>query len=754
MKRSGAVWLVLGVVAVAALLMYFVVLPQIRDGKTVEAIAKKAEETVKDVKQAVNDAGKQVEDAVDGAEELKAAARAKMTRIGEDTKGAAGELKALLDKGAPTPEQMAAAKAKLATALKSASELKLPPEVDSAATAAAAKVAEGARAALAALENLPSDPEAAKAALADIEARISGALPGATATDAKPADVKADAAADGAKPADDAAASLPAFDILRVEKDGSTVIAGRSEPGAKIEVVNGDTVIASTQADTSGDFAAVLDNPLSSGDHSIVLKSTGKDGKASTSEEVATVSVPKDASGELLAMVTKPGAASKIITAPEAKDTEIAADKGVTPDSKPADTAADMAVATPDLPASSTDLASNPPAVQTDQAASKADPATADPGKAPEVLVSAVELEGDRIFIAGSTRPGAMVRVYANDQVVAEAKADDGGRFVADGTIRLAVGNHTIRADVLSADGAKVEFRASVPFFRPQGDVAAVAGTDPSSNAVEPLADGAFDKARDEAGKAMALLQGLYAAGKVPTQEELAAARSSAEIALKSLSEVRVAADVDPVVADLARKATSDAGKALEKLKAVPKDVAGFKTALADVEATVNVALKPVIEVARVDAKPVDRGDSVSAAEVKVTPKIDRPAQSDEMAEAAIGQGDASAIGEQPDAVAEKNQSGDVEVEQAASADGPKVIEQAPLTASDASVIIRRGDTLWQISRRVYGKGVRYTTIYMANQGQIENPDRIKPGQVFSMPGKWLDNAEKLHQERLSHTRP
>src|SRR5690606_4934226 len=44
-----------------------------------------------------------------------------------------------------------------------------------------------------------------------------------------------------------------------------------------------------------------------------------------------------------------------------------------------------------------------------------------------------------------------------------------------------------------------------------------------------------------------------------------------------------------------------------------------------------------------------------------------------------------------------------------------KTIEQAPLIDSHNSVIIRRGDTLWQISRRVYGQGVRYTTIYLAN---------------------------------------
>lgn len=46
-----------------------------------------------------------------------------------------------------------------------------------------------------------------------------------------------------------------------------------------------------------------------------------------------------------------------------------------------------------------------------------------------------------------------------------------------------------------------------------------------------------------------------------------------------------------------------------------------------------------------------------------------------------------------------------------------------------------RGDSLWRISRRLYGQGVRYTVIYEANQQQIRNPDLIYPGQIFVTPG-------------------
>ena len=64
-------------------------------------------------------------------------------------------------------------------------------------------------------------------------------------------------------------------------------------------------------------------------------------------------------------------------------------------------------------------------------------------------------------------------------------------------------------------------------------------------------------------------------------------------------------------------------------------------------------------------------------------------------------------------------------------------------------MIIRRGDTLWQISRRLYGQGVRYTTIYLANQDQITDPDLIEPGQIFGVPGEARPASEELNRKRL-----
>ncbi len=58
----------------------------------------------------------------------------------------------------------------------------------------------------------------------------------------------------------------------------------------------------------------------------------------------------------------------------------------------------------------------------------------------------------------------------------------------------------------------------------------------------------------------------------------------------------------------------------------------------------------------------------------------------------------------------------------------------ATVVADIQSVTVERGDSLWRISRKVLGRGVRYTQIYEANAHQIRDPNRIWPGQVFVAP--------------------
>nr|WP_272210860.1 hypothetical protein [Marinicella sp. W31]MDC2876778.1 hypothetical protein [Marinicella sp. W31] len=110
---------------------------------------------------------------------------------------------------------------------------------------------------------------------------------------------------------------IPTFDVLRVEPDGTAVIAGGAEPLGVLDVKEDESILASSEVTGSGDFVAIVETPLAPGDHLIYLSVTMPDGRTARSQQTATVSIPDGDSGELLALITEPGKASEIISAPE-----------------------------------------------------------------------------------------------------------------------------------------------------------------------------------------------------------------------------------------------------------------------------------------------------------------------------------------------------------------------------------------------------------------------------------------------------
>ncbi|MBX3595961.1 MAG: LysM peptidoglycan-binding domain-containing protein [Rhizobiaceae bacterium] len=382
----------------------------------------------------------------------------------------------------------------------------------------------------------------------------------------------------------------PSFDIVRVEPDGSIVIAGKASPNSEVEILSGSKVLGKVTATPEGDFAAALDDPLKPGDYQIVLRSTTTARIVANSKETAIVSVPETADGQVLALVEKPGAPSRLITKPVVPEPSAAG-------------------GSPSAPAASEQTPQSPaPTKPSDEAAAPVQPAqpavsqqkTSRPAPAANIAVDAVEIEGRKVFVAGSSDPGTTVRIYANEILLGDAKTSPEGRFLIETERDLPVGDYVVRADVLGPDGAKVIARAAVPFSREPGEnISAVAPQQPSSAAVE---------------------------------------------------------------------------------------------------------------------KPADPAAPASGAAEE--------AQGDGQPDGSIA---ANEVDKKPEAQTQEDQS---------SALAPK------LEAVDGSVIIRRGDTLWHISKRVYGRGVRYSTIYLANQEQIKDPDMIWPGQVFRVPDK-TEEGEK-----------
>jgi hypothetical protein len=71
-------------------------------------------------------------------------------------------------------------------------------------------------------------------------------------------------------PAADSTIERPAFDIVRVDPTGETVVAGHATPKATVELRDGGRVIAKVDADESGQFV-VLPPPLPKGSHRLEL---------------------------------------------------------------------------------------------------------------------------------------------------------------------------------------------------------------------------------------------------------------------------------------------------------------------------------------------------------------------------------------------------------------------------------------------------------------------------------------------------
>lgn len=58
-----------------------------------------------------------------------------------------------------------------------------------------------------------------------------------------------------------------------------------------------------------------------------------------------------------------------------------------------------------------------------------------------------------------------------------------------------------------------------------------------------------------------------------------------------------------------------------------------------------------------------------------------------------------------------------------------------PTPSGGKTYTVVKGDCLWNIAKKFYGSGAKYTTIYNANKGVIGgNPNLIYPGQVLTIP--------------------
>ncbi|WP_137392474.1 hypothetical protein, partial [Rhodoligotrophos defluvii] len=204
----------------------------------------------------------------------------------------------------------------------------------------------------------------------------------------------------------------PSFDIVRVEEDGTAVIAGRAAPKATVTVKLDSAQLGETQANDRGEWVLVVERPLQPGSHNLSAVAAEPGKPAVNSDQVVALALPERAEERPLIVATEPGAPAKVLQAPEP----------VTPVISPSG-GHDLALATVDY-----------------------------------------NSRGEMIF-AGKASSGAKVRLYIDNRHVADTKADAAGDWTLEHKDKIASGTHQLRLDQLNAEG-KVVKRIELPFER------------------------------------------------------------------------------------------------------------------------------------------------------------------------------------------------------------------------------------------------------------------------------------------------
>jgi|TARA_R110000744_G_scaffold33360_4_gene78106 nucleoid-associated protein YgaU len=103
-----------------------------------------------------------------------------------------------------------------------------------------------------------------------------------------------------AQPAEPAAVSPPSFDVVRIDPNGDTVIAGRAQPGSKVTIIDNEKDLGVVDADSRGEWVFLPGSPLDPGPHELTLRSKMPENEPVTGDGKVVLVVPapgKDIAG-------------------------------------------------------------------------------------------------------------------------------------------------------------------------------------------------------------------------------------------------------------------------------------------------------------------------------------------------------------------------------------------------------------------------------------------------------------------------
>ncbi len=513
------------------------------------------------------------------------------------------------------------------------------------------------------------------------------------------------------------------FDIVRVEEDGSAVLAGRAAPGSTVRLLINEKVAGETQANERGEWVLIPAEPMPAGAHQMQIETENAAGEVKLAEQSVALTVPDQPGTQPLIVLSETAKPSKVLQKPEAAEVKQAeaAQESTASENGEASTAAGQQPA-----ADSKTAALQPPATATAPAATST---------ARSLNVDVVDYnDAGLTTFSGRSAPASTVRVYVDDVYTGEAIAGSDGTWSFTAVSEIASGPHTLRTDQLAQDGSVSE-RIELPFFRESAERIA--------SLQEQRKTAQEEQAKPETAATAAAEPATAGAAEPETNAEVAATAAEAEPAkteAPTATEARVADNVKPVEeAPSAEKPEPAASQPTSGVKGDAETVkADIAPAAAESDPTRQTA---AVESSAEPAKPETTQQQVAAAEPvaePVKPADLIPATEDDAPPEEVAKPD-------PDAALVETAAVTSQTEQAETVTPVTGATATPVTGK---VVIQPGNNLWQISRVIYGQGRRYTVIYDANKEQIRDPDRIYPGQIFETPGsdapESIDPACKL----------
>ncbi|GAB0113255.1 LysM peptidoglycan-binding domain-containing protein [Acidisoma sp. C75] len=226
--------------------------------------------------------------------------------------------------------------------------------------------------------------------------------------------------------------AAPNIDVVRVDKDGNLVMAGRAKPGETLAIHNGQQALGTVTADAEGQWVFLPETPLSPGAHQLTVAAPGVPATDKEDSTEVLLGLPKAGAGATSATATVPG--QTLESGPL-----VVLSQGTAPP---------RLLATP-------------------------------PGSTPGPVGLDIVQYGEQgqIRFTGHAKPGSTVRLYVDNKPVGEAKANPQGQWSLTPKAALAPGVHALRTDELAA-GGRVEARSEVPFARADLAAALKAGQD------------------------------------------------------------------------------------------------------------------------------------------------------------------------------------------------------------------------------------------------------------------------------------